>query len=665
MEHKISNGVPENVLPSEDTPLLSGSDDGYDNHHNGVTPSSQGSGVSSSDRNSTASESSDSDKVRVEDPWPRSFERSISLLAKPHFNVRNVSDLTRSPRFTHFHSRRQRKMNSRLKQINRGFYTPEPRVTAESPVSPTTYSDMFSKVLIKVKSLDFKPASRQHDNDLFTRMDQKRANAKVYRAQILAKHSIDDAREEDYECGINGNQEKSMYSPGYKREEKSDRMISKRKQQEKKRDAHAGSASDEKASFSQCVFNMANILMGVGLLGLPFVMKSAGFYGGIATMIIFGGITCRTSLLIGQELNGDPRPSNFFDDSPFKSPLEPGSSSLARMRNPLRSFPDIAREAFGDHGCVILASVLYFELFSCLGIFFVSMGEHLNELFPSISVEKHMTLVAIAVTVPTAVLRTPRLLSYLSAVGTFSTVAVILTVVMSATSNGNVTAIIAEEDGLDPNALYHHRWNGDGIAIALGLVAYSFSGHAIVPSVYTSMEKPQEFDSMIKFTFILVLLSCLLVGCSGYYMFGDLVVDQVTLSIASYDDNGGTAWLTWLMVITAFSKFTLTMFPLALGVEEIVAPYIVNEESADFIAGIIRILLIILALLVAIYFPSFSFLCSLVGLICTMIVSVIFPAAAHLALFGSRLPQIEKLLDICFIVFGTIAAVIGTVATIQ
>ena len=79
MEHKISNGVPENVLPSEDTPLLSGSDDGNGNHHNGVTPSSQGSGVSSSDRNSTASESSDSDKVRVEDPWPRSFERSISL----------------------------------------------------------------------------------------------------------------------------------------------------------------------------------------------------------------------------------------------------------------------------------------------------------------------------------------------------------------------------------------------------------------------------------------------------------------------------------------------------------------------------------------------------------------------------------------------------------
>ena len=62
MEHKISNGVPENVLPSEDTPLLSGSDDGNGNHHNGVTPSSQGSGVSSSDRNSTASESSDSDE---------------------------------------------------------------------------------------------------------------------------------------------------------------------------------------------------------------------------------------------------------------------------------------------------------------------------------------------------------------------------------------------------------------------------------------------------------------------------------------------------------------------------------------------------------------------------------------------------------------------------
>ncbi len=47
-----------------------------------------------------------------------------------------------------------------------------------------------------------------------------------------------------------------------------------------------------------------------------------------------------------------------------------------------------------------------------------------------------------------------------------------------------------------------------------------------------------------------------------------------------------------------------------------------------------------------------------------MIVSVIFPAAAHLKLFGPRLSAAEKLLDFTYIAFGTFGAIIGTYATV-
>jgi vesicular inhibitory amino acid transporter len=48
-----------------------------------------------------------------------------------------------------------------------------------------------------------------------------------------------------------------------------------------------------------------------------------------------------------------------------------------------------------------------------------------------------------------------------------------------------------------------------------------------------------------------------------------------------------------------------------------------------------------------------------------MIVSVIFPAAAHLKMFGPRLGVGERHLDWMFVIFGGIVAVIGTIATIQ
>lgn len=114
----------------------------------------------------------------------------------------------------------------------------------------------------------------------------------------------------------------------------------------------------------------------------------------------------------------------------------------------------------------------------------------------------------------------------------------------------------------------------------------------------------------------------------------------------------------------AFSKVTLTMFPLALGMEELLAPFMTSEGWVNASSSLIKLVLTGLALVTSIFVPSFSFLCALTGMICTMSVSIIFPAAAHWKLFGSQLSWGEKALDGLFVVVGLIMAVVGTVATI-
>jgi vesicular inhibitory amino acid transporter len=405
---------------------------------------------------------------------------------------------------------------------------------------------------------------------------------------------------------------------------------------------------------------LANILMGVGMLGLPYIFKSAGWVGGFFVTLSFSSVAYRTSILLGRELNGDPRPTDVFDDN-AKSPA-------VRMRKPIRSFPDIAREAFGQGGTIVLSFVLYFELFSCLCIFFVTLGDHLHTLFPMISITKHMIYASFGLAVPTALLRTPRLLSYLSAVGTFATACVVSTVAGSAIYSGDVSETVAQNRGIDMGSTPTHKlWETSGLPLAFGLIAYTFSGHAIIPSIYSSMARPQDYEKMIGFTFAGVTLCCLIVAVSGYYMFGNLVDDQITLSLERYSgpDNIIMKVVTWLMILTAFSKFTLTAFPLALGLEEIVAPVIPNDRVMEFVSSLIKLLLIGSSLAVAIFVPSFSILCSLVGLICTMIVSVIFPAAAHLKMFGSHISLWEKLLDWLFILAGLFMAVIGTIQSLD
>lgn len=187
-----------------------------------------------------------------------------------------------------------------------------------------------------------------------------------------------------------------------------------------------------------------------------------------------------------------------------------------------------------------------------------------------------------------------------------------------------------------------------------------------VPAFYNSMEKPQEFETMLHYSYSVVLVCYIAVGVSGYYMFGSAVKDQITISLENESSFGSAMTsLTWLMVLTAFSKATLYIFPLSLGVEEIIAPHLSDEFAVRAASCVIKIAFIAFALLVSLFIPSFGFICALVGMICTMIVSVIFPAATHLQLFGHKLSTKDKVVDWIIISLGIVVAVTGTIATIS
>ena len=149
-------------------------------------------------------------------------------------------------------------------------------------------------------------------------------------------------------------------------------------------------------------------------------------------------------------------------------------------------------------------------------------------------------------------------------------------------------------------------------------------------------------------------------------MFGSAVADQVTLSLEAAFHNSGGAMdlLIWLMILTAFSKTTLTIFPLAIGMEEIFAPYFTSERGVEFMGSTIKLVITVLALLVSLYVPSFSLLCALTGMICTMAVSVIFPAAAHWKLFYHHIAWWEHASDAILVVLGFVMAIVGTIQTV-
>mmetsp|Transcript_326 Transcript_326/g.696 ORF Transcript_326/g.696 Transcript_326/m.696 type:complete len:611 (-) Transcript_326:173-2005(-) len=548
-------------------------------------------------------------------PWPATFERSISLLASPVIKAEKAKDFTKSPKPGNTPIALRRRMLIRANSVN----TPEFSGLVPPRGSRRRYHDSIDDVR-KAGNMDFQ-STKAH----------LKAQAKLSSLQKTQK---------DLEA-------KNKDAAEYRK-----KILSKQQPAKTK-----SKTPSDKTTFAQCVFNLANILMGVGLLGLPFTFAISGYLGGTFAIISFALVCWKTSILIGRELNGDPRPLSYFAEPQGSKPIE-------RMRKPIRSFPDIAREAFGNTGAVALGIVLYFELFSCLAIFIVSIGDHMHELFPSVAVTTHMIGFTIFSALPVIIFRTAGLLSYLSLIGTVATIFVVLSVVFSFFAEGDITEDLESMSGSDSEqdtGSHHQTWNTGGLATAFGLVAYCFSGHAIVPSIYNSMEKPYDFERVVDFTFMIVVVACLAIGLSGYTMFGDFVLDQITLSLNQHSSAPlAMDILTWLMILTAFSKLTLTMFPLAMGFEEIVAPYISSDSSMLVVGAIIKMILLFGALAMALFVPSFSALCSMVGMVCTMIVSVIFPAGAYLKLFWPKLSMTERVVYWALVVIGLAMAIIGT-----
>jgi vesicular inhibitory amino acid transporter len=276
-----------------------------------------------------------------------------------------------------------------------------------------------------------------------------------------------------------------------------------------------------------------------------------------------------------------------------------------------------ARVAFGNSVWVFISIVLYFELFAIVTVYAISAGDHLHAIFPTISFNAHMIGIGIASLSAMFLLSTARKLSHLSLLGTLATFCVVGALMISFFMEGDLTDEIAPT--VTPPLLpapHHALWRSSGLFQIYGFVVFTFGGHPIIPYIYDSMQKPQEFESVVHYSFAIVL--------GSYVAIAAFVMDQLTLSLQQYS-TAATAMtiLVYLMILTAFSKIMVIMFPLVIGMEDIASATIssstTSERSKKTISGVIKVVLVVLFVLVAIHVPSFVFFTSVVGLVCATI----------------------------------------------
>lgn len=169
------------------------------------------------------------------------------------------------------------------------------------------------------------------------------------------------------------------------------------------------------------------------------------------------------------------------------------------------------------------------------------------------------------------------------------------------------------------------KWSG--IPFAIGVYGFCFTGHAVFPELYTSMSKRTDFNkalvvwyvnpnliyiytdwslNLIDLHSICSFLLCTViygtVATSGYLMFGESTLTQITLNMPK---NNIVTWIALIItVVNPLTKYSFLMNPLAKGVEGLL-PNQINAESTYTFYGL-RITLVASTVYAALFFPYYG-----------------------------------------------------------
>lgn len=381
-------------------------------------------------------------------------------------------------------------------------------------------------------------------------------------------------------------------------------------------------------SYGQAVLNGINVLCGVGILSTPYAAKEGGWIG-LSILLIFAVLSFYTGILLRHCLDSEPG---------------------------LETYPDIGQAAFGNAGRIAVSVILYAELYACCIEYIILESDNLSSLFPNahlslgaFNLNSHvlfalMTTIAV---LPTVWLRDLSVLSYISAGGVIASVLVVLSLFWV----GLVDEVGFQSKGTTLNL--------STLPVAIGLYGYCYSGHAVFPNIYTSMAKPNQYPSVLLTCFIICTLMYAGVAVMGYKMFGESTLSQFTLNLPQ--DLVATKIAVWTTVVNPFTKYALTISPVAMSLEELIPA---NHSKSHLYCVLIRTTLVVSTLIVGLSIPFFGLVMSLIGSLLTMLVTLILPCACFLSILRGKVTRFQGALCIIIIIVGTISSAFGTYSSL-
>lgn len=389
------------------------------------------------------------------------------------------------------------------------------------------------------------------------------------------------------------------------------------------------------------VANMANSILGAGIIGLPYALSQAGFFFGIVLLVVLCAVTDWTIRLvvINARLSGRT------------------------------SYIEVMNSCFGPSGRAAVSFFQFSFAFGGMCAFGIIIGDTIPHVIRSVFPTLHtipvlslltnrqfiITLCTTCVSYPLSLYRDIHKLSRASGLALLSMLVI-------------VSAVLIEGSHVSPDLKGDPSKRltmiGPGVFQAIGVMSFAFVCHHNSLLIYGSLKTPtlDRFAQVTHISTIISLVACCTLAISGFWVFTDRTQGNILNNFSGND----------ALINVARFCFGLNMFttlPLELFVcREVIEQYFFSHESYNLQRHVFfTTTTLFSSMLLSLITCDLGVTLEITGGVSATALAYIFPAACYLKLTDPRVPWYSraKLPAAACLAFGVAVMTVSLLQVVQ
>lgn len=396
---------------------------------------------------------------------------------------------------------------------------------------------------------------------------------------------------------------------------------------------------NQKSNIYMAFMNMANSILGAGIIGQPFAIKNCGLLGGVFAIILLSFLVDWTIRLIVVNLKLTGK----------------------------TTYQDTVEFALGRWGkiLILLANGL-FAFGGCIG-FCIIIGDTiphvLRAFFPSHESMFHRNIIISFVTVFISLpLSLNRDISKLSKASMLALISMLLIVFIVVIKGPMVDS--SYKGDLKKNEIVFTPRIFQGISV----ISFALVCHHNTSFIYFSLKNPslKRFDKLTHLSCFVSMITCFLMGYSGFLSFKDRTKGNILNNFPTDDNLINVARF-------CFGFNMLTTFPLEIFVlRDVIRDLIyfkANNNGGPIVLSMkmhiaITTVLVFITMSISLTTCNLGALLELIGATTASLMAYILPPVTNLVLTGRSKSLMQKLPHCICIVFGFLIMFISSTQTI-